>query len=105
MTHEQLGITLDESLLMIPLGVRALSGHQVVSLEAAWTACTRLSPDAMDRHDARRLRWLLKELGYREEWVAEVGRKSMLRMWVRGPWPRDFRANMRRNITCYVSAS
>jgi hypothetical protein len=105
MTPERLGLTFDESLMLIPLGVRALAGHQVVSLEAAWTACTRLLPEVMEADDERRLRWLLGQLGYREEWVAAVARSRMARMWVRGPWPRDFWANLRRDVTCYVSAS
>lgn len=104
-TAAELGISDAESYMMIVHGVSRLSGHQVVSLDGAWKACTGLGPEFMSRDDEGRLRWLLRELKYERMWVREVGRTKMMHMFAREEWPmRDFYANLHRHITCYVES-
>ena len=102
MTGLPLGMTDAESYMVIVESVRALAGHQVVTYPQAWTALTGLSAENPDSEDVALMRWVLEELGYERMWVAEFGRSKMRRVWVREPWPNDFRANLNRKITPYV---
>ena len=85
--------------------VARLAGHQVVSLERAWTELTGREPDEMTALDRHYLRYLLHELGYESQWVVRVDEGPMLHRWVRGPWPIDFGAVRRNGATAYLSAS
>lgn len=86
-------------------GVRLLAGHQVVSFTKAWNVCTGREADALDSENAKQLQWLLEELGYEQQWVSPLGRTNMLHVWVRGPWPIDFQANLHRQFDAFVSMS
>lgn len=87
------------------VAVRRLAGHQVVSLERAWTELTGSEPEEMTPDQARDLRFLLHELGYEEQWVAPIGKDPMLHRWVRGHWPIDFDAVRQHGATAFLSAS
>lgn len=93
-----------ETYMAIVHGVRRFMGHQVIAFDAAWKLCTGLEPDDRKPEEAKRLRWLLEELGYERRWVAEVGRSNMDHLWVRKPWQRDFAANLTKSIKVYVPA-
>lgn len=99
------GMTDGESYMMIVLGVRRFMGHQVIGFEKAWRLCTGLELDDMEPDEAQRLRWLLEELGYERQWVAELGRTNMQHVWVREPWHHDFTVNLNRPVVAYVSMS
>ena len=102
MTGQPDGVSDSEAMGAVVAGVRHLTGHQVVTLEEAWSACTGLDREEMGPEQAKRLRWLLEELGYELRWVAELGRLPMLRRWVREPWTKDFVANLNREFVAYV---
>lgn len=103
MTALPLGMTDAQSYRVIVEAVRDLSGHQVISLEQAWTALTGLPAVDLDWEERRFVRWMLTELGYEQRWVAEVARRPMQYLWVRDMWqPRDFNANVERPVTCYI---
>lgn len=85
--------------------VRRLAGHQVVSLERAWTELTGSEPEEMTPEHARDLRFLLQEFGYEEQWVAPLGQDRMLHRWVRGHWPIDFGTVREGGATAFLSAS
>lgn len=102
MTALPLGMTDAQSYRVIVESIRALAGHQVIGFGEAWTVLTGFDPDDLDDEEARLLRWLLNDLGYERQWVAQLGRRRMQHLWVRGPWPIDFGANLGREITPYV---
>jgi hypothetical protein len=104
MTELTHGMTEMEVYRTIIQGVRRFTGHQVISFDAAWKLCTDLEPDDRELEEARRLRWLLEELGYERRWVTEFGRTKMTHLWVREPWQHDFVANLTKPITVYIPA-
>jgi hypothetical protein len=89
--------------------VRQLRGHQVISTEEAWVACTGRPVEEMGGEQEKRLRWLLSELGYLHVRVADLTRnyndrtKTAL-MWTRRAWQNDYLFQDRGTFKAYVFA-
>ena len=99
------GMTERDVMRLIVWGVRRFVGHQVIGFGQAWTICSGFAPDDIDDWEAAWLCWLLDGLGYQRTWVAEVGHTKMQHLWTREPWPRDFGANLDRDIQVFLPMS
>ena len=99
------GMTDADAMKLVVWGVRRFAGNQVIAFGQAWNMATGYAPDDIDPIGSSWLRWLLQELGYESQWVAELGRTKMQHLWVRNSWPSDFRANANREFKAFVSMS
>lgn len=88
---------------LIAGAIPALAGYQVTDVEEVYRRFGgEGDPGRMPKEVWKRLCQLLKDLGYRERWVRprDGGRSGY--MWVRDPWPIDFRALRGREVETYV---